>query len=118
MFYKFYNTYYNRTTVILNYSVTLNYSPCYLHDYFIAGLIICINNLSHSKNDEFEYCSKKALFRGVTMTHILVIEDNPDIQELIREFLMAQNFTVDVVGAGTEGILLFQKIHTILSSSM
>ena len=22
------------------------------------------------------------------MTHILVIEDNPDIQELIREFLM------------------------------
>ena len=42
------------------------------------------------------------------MTHILVIEDNPDIQELIREFLMAQNFTVDVVGAGTEGIL-FQK---------
>ena len=43
------------------------------------------------------------------MTHILVIEDNPDIQELIREFLMAQNFTVDVVGAGTEGILLFQK---------
>ncbi|AIE81530.1 Two-component response regulator vanRB [Bacillus cereus] len=52
------------------------------------------------------------------MTHILVIEDNPDIQELIREFLMAQNFTVDVVGAGTEGILLFQKIHTILSSLM
>lgn len=52
------------------------------------------------------------------MTHILVIEDNPDIQELIREFLMAQNFTVDVVGAGTEGILLFQKIHMILSSSM
>lgn len=43
------------------------------------------------------------------MTHILVIEDNPDIQELIREFLMAQNFTVDVVGAGTEGILLFKK---------
>lgn len=71
-----------------------------------------------SKNDEFEYCSKKRYLGGVTMTHILVIEDNPDIQELIREFLMAQNFTVDVVGAGTEGILLFQKIHTTLSSLM
>lgn len=65
--------------------------------------------MSHPKNDEFEYCSKKRYLGGVTMTHILVIEDNPDIQELIREFLMAQNFTVDVVGAGTEGILLFQK---------
>ncbi|KFN02584.1 DNA-binding response regulator [Bacillus clarus] len=43
------------------------------------------------------------------MKHILVIEDNPDIQELIREFLTAQSFTVDVVGTGTEGILLFQK---------
>ncbi len=37
MFYKFYNTYYNRTTVILKYSVSLNNSPCYFHDYFIAG---------------------------------------------------------------------------------
>ncbi len=43
------------------------------------------------------------------MTHILVIEDNPDIQELIREFLTAQNYKVDVAGTGTEGILLFQK---------
>lgn len=51
------------------------------------------------------------------MTHILVIEDNPDIQELIREFLMAQNFTVDVVGA-EQKVFFFSKIHTILSSSM
>ena len=48
------------------------------------------------------------------MTHILVIEDNPDIQELIREFLMAQNFTVDVVGAGTEGILLFKNSYDLV----
>lgn len=43
------------------------------------------------------------------MKHILVIEDNLDIQELIREFLVAHNYKVDVAGTGTEGILLFQK---------
>ncbi len=43
------------------------------------------------------------------MTHILVIEDNPDIQELIREFLMAQNFTVDVVGAWNRRYSSFPK---------
>lgn len=43
------------------------------------------------------------------MKRILVVEDNPVIQELIQQFLLEQNYTVDVAGTGTEGILLFQK---------
>ena len=86
MFYKFYNTYYNRTTVILNYSVTLNYSPCYLHDYFIAGAYYMYKQSESLENDEFEYCSKKRYLGGVTMTHILVIEDNQIYKNLFVNF--------------------------------
>lgn len=49
------------------------------------------------------------LLGGGIVKHILVIEDDPDIQELIRGLLTVHSFRVDVVGTGTEGILLFQK---------
>lgn len=58
------------------------------------------------------------LLGGGIVKHILVIEDDPDIQKLIRELLTVHSFRVDVVGTGTEGILLFQKIHMTLFYSM
>ena len=41
--------------------------------------------------------------------HILVIEDDADIQELIREFLTVQDYYVDVAGDGKEGIQKFME---------
>ncbi len=40
---------------------------------------------------------------------ILVVEDDQDIQELIKEFLKAQNYQVDTAADGVLGISLFQK---------
>lgn len=40
---------------------------------------------------------------------ILVIEDDLDIQELIREFLRSQDYEVSVANDGVEGIRLFQE---------
>jgi two-component system, OmpR family, response regulator VanR len=40
---------------------------------------------------------------------ILVIEDDLDIQELIKEFLITQDVEVDVASDGLEGIQLFQQ---------
>lgn len=40
---------------------------------------------------------------------ILVIEDDLDIQELIKEFLSAKQYEVDVACDGLEGIKLFQE---------
>ncbi|MEG0371637.1 MAG: response regulator transcription factor [Clostridium sp.] len=40
---------------------------------------------------------------------ILVIEDNVDIQELIREFLLSENYIVDTASDGVEGIEKFNK---------
>lgn len=42
------------------------------------------------------------------MNKILVIEDDFDIQELIKEFLSAQNYNVDVADDGLNGIRQFQ----------
>ncbi|AZS16230.1 response regulator transcription factor [Paenibacillus lutimineralis] len=42
------------------------------------------------------------------MNKILVIEDDFDIQELIKEFLNAQNYNVDVADDGLSGIRQFQ----------
>ncbi|WP_152394268.1 response regulator transcription factor [Paenibacillus guangzhouensis] len=42
------------------------------------------------------------------MNKILVIEDDFDIQELIKEFLNAQNYIVDVADDGLDGIRIFQ----------
>lgn len=43
------------------------------------------------------------------MTRILVIEDDSDIQELIKEFLSAQAYEIDTAGDGLEGIQRFRK---------
>ncbi|MEG1415020.1 MAG: response regulator transcription factor [Clostridium sp.] len=40
---------------------------------------------------------------------ILVIEDNLDIQELIKEFLLSENYLVDTASDGVEGIEKFNK---------
>ena len=42
------------------------------------------------------------------MSKILVIEDDFDIQELIQEFLSAQNYSVDVADDGLDGFRIFQ----------
>ncbi|RJG22446.1 DNA-binding response regulator [Paenibacillus thiaminolyticus] len=43
------------------------------------------------------------------MSKILVIEDDFDTQELITEFLIAQNYKIDVADDGVEGVRLFQN---------
>ncbi|MEF9952235.1 MAG: response regulator transcription factor [Clostridium sp.] len=40
---------------------------------------------------------------------ILVIEDNLDIQELIKEFLLSENYIVDTANDGVEGIEKFNR---------
>ncbi|MFD0711789.1 response regulator transcription factor [Paenibacillus sp. GCM10027626] len=45
------------------------------------------------------------------MKKILVIEDDFDIQELIKEFLSANNYRVDVADDGLVGIRLFQDFE-------
>lgn len=40
---------------------------------------------------------------------ILVIEDDQEIQELIKQFLMAQHYTVEVASDGLEGMKQFNK---------
>ncbi|WHY79445.1 response regulator transcription factor [Neobacillus sp. WH10] len=42
---------------------------------------------------------------------ILVIEDDLDIQELIREFLISQDYEVNTAQDGIEGIQMFQNGH-------
>ncbi|SMF63869.1 two-component system, OmpR family, response regulator VanR [Paenibacillus uliginis N3/975] len=41
--------------------------------------------------------------------HILVVEDDLDIQELIKQFLMTQQYNVEVASDGIEGMKLFNK---------
>lgn len=41
--------------------------------------------------------------------HILVVEDDLDIQELIKQFLMTQQYSVEVASDGIEGMKLFNK---------
>lgn len=43
------------------------------------------------------------------MNKILVIEDDIDIQELIKEFLVSQEYEVDVASDGIEGISMFNE---------
>jgi len=54
------------------------------------------------------------------LNKILVIEDDFDIQELIKEFLSVQNYSVDVADDGLEGIRLFQahKYNLVLLDVM
>ncbi|PFJ18613.1 DNA-binding response regulator [Bacillus cereus] len=41
--------------------------------------------------------------------HILVVEDDPEIQELIKQFLMTQQYHVEVASDGLEGMKQFNK---------
>ncbi len=41
--------------------------------------------------------------------HILVVEDDQEIQELIKQFLMTQHYTVVVASDGLEGMTQFNK---------
>ncbi|MGZ9585923.1 response regulator transcription factor [Paenibacillus marinisediminis] len=41
---------------------------------------------------------------------VLIIEDDQDIQEVIKEFLLAQHYIVHVASDGIEGIQLFNKL--------
>ena len=41
--------------------------------------------------------------------HILVVEDDQEIQELIKQFLMTQQYTVEVASDGLEGMKQFNK---------
>ncbi|SCW65749.1 two-component system, OmpR family, response regulator VanR [Paenibacillus tianmuensis] len=41
--------------------------------------------------------------------HILVVEDDLDIQELIKQFLMTQQYSIEVASDGIEGMKLFNK---------
>lgn len=43
------------------------------------------------------------------MKRILVIEDEPDIQEVLRNYLQASGYAVLVAGDGEEGLAVFQK---------
>lgn len=46
--------------------------------------------------------------------HILVIEDEEDIQELVRYNLVREGFEVSVVGSGEEGLRFAQKVAPAL----
>lgn len=41
--------------------------------------------------------------------HILVVEDDHEIQELIKQFLMTQHYTVEVASDGLEGMKQYNK---------
>ncbi|MGE7186400.1 response regulator transcription factor [Peribacillus sp. NPDC006672] len=41
--------------------------------------------------------------------HILVVEDDQEIQELIKQFLMTQQYTVEVASDGLEGMKQYNK---------
>ena len=43
--------------------------------------------------------------------HILIMEDDQDIQEVIKEFLIAKNYAVAAASDGLEGIRLFNARH-------
>lgn len=48
------------------------------------------------------------------MKRILVIEDDPDIQELIRNFLQDAGYLVSLAGDGLEGWRCFRHPRMIL----
>ncbi|WP_197140820.1 response regulator transcription factor [Lysinibacillus sphaericus] len=52
--------------------------------------------------------------------HILVVEDDLEIQELIKQFLMTQNYTIEVASDGLEGMKRFngQSFDLILLDVM
>jgi DNA-binding response OmpR family regulator len=43
------------------------------------------------------------------MVDILIVEDNREIADLLRDFLQAENYTVSIAGDGERAIALFEK---------
>ena len=48
---------------------------------------------------------------GVFMQHILIVEDDLDIQELLKNFLQDAGYTVTLAGDGAEAVSLFSDTH-------
>ena len=43
------------------------------------------------------------------MTDILIVEDNKELSELLRDFLRAENYTVSVAENGEKALSLYEK---------
>ncbi len=43
------------------------------------------------------------------MTDILIVEDNKELGELFRDFLVAENYTVSIADSGEKAVSLFEK---------
>lgn len=43
------------------------------------------------------------------MTDILIVEDNKELGELLRDFLVAENYTVSIADSGEKAVSLFEK---------
>lgn len=43
------------------------------------------------------------------MTDILIVEDNKELSELLRDFLVAENYTVSIADSGEKAVSLFEK---------
>ena len=43
------------------------------------------------------------------MTDILIVEDNKELGELLRDFLVAENYTVSIADSGEKALSLFEK---------
>ena len=48
--------------------------------------------------------------RGDTMSHLLIIDDDPHISAMLTESLKAEGYTVSAAYSGTEALLLLSKI--------
>ena len=51
------------------------------------------------------------IFGGVSMQHILIVEDDLDIQELLKNFLQEVGYAVTLASDGIEAISLFASTH-------
>ena len=51
------------------------------------------------------------VFGGVSMQHILIVEDDLDIQELLKNFLQEVGYAVTLASDGIEAISLFASTH-------
>ena len=51
------------------------------------------------------------IFGGVSMQHILIVEDDLDIQDLLRNFLQEVGYEITIASDGMEAIALFSSAH-------
>ena len=45
------------------------------------------------------------------MSHILIVEDDLDIQDLLRNFLQEVGYEITIASDGMEAIALFSSVH-------